>query len=77
MSRYDALGLLAEIPYPSQAELDSDRQYFLKKMNWTDQQLDAYIARPEKSHAEYGTELGLWQTLAKVYKLVFGRPKAA
>lgn len=77
MSRDDALRLLAEIPYPSQAELDSDRQYFLKKMNWTDQQLDTYIARPEKSHAEYGTELGLWQALAKVYKLVFGKPKAA
>lgn len=76
MSRDDALRLLAEIPYPSQAELDSDRQYFLKKMNWTEQQLDEYIARPEKSHAVYGTELGLWQALAKVYKQVFGKPKA-
>ncbi|MCE4538164.1 N-acetyl sugar amidotransferase [Pelomonas sp. P7] len=76
MTRADALQKLSEIPYPSQAELDSDRLYFLKKMNWSEQQLDAYIARPEKGHAEYGTELGLWKLLANIYKLAFGRPKA-
>jgi N-acetyl sugar amidotransferase len=77
MPRDEGLALLAQIPYPSQADMDSDRQYFLKKMNWTDQQLEAYIGRPGNSHAIYGSELGLWKALANVYKLVSGKPQSA
>jgi N-acetyl sugar amidotransferase len=72
LERDAALAMLGEIPYPSQAALDSDRQYFLKKMNWTDDQLDAYIKRPEVNHSVYGSELGLWKMMAKVYKTFKG-----
>ncbi len=68
MSREEAIRMLAEIPYPSQADLDSDRQYFLKKMNWSDDQLSGYLNRPEVKHSVYGSELGLWKTMAKIYK---------
>ena len=36
MTREEAIRDLENIPYPSQAELDDDRQYFLKKMGWTE-----------------------------------------
>jgi N-acetyl sugar amidotransferase len=77
MPREEGLALLAQIPYPSQAELDSDRQYFLKKMGWTDEQFRAYIERPGVSHAVYGSELGLWKLLAQVYKAFNRKPSAA
>jgi N-acetyl sugar amidotransferase len=65
MKREDALPLLAHIPYPSEAELEADRRYFLKKMNWTDAQLDDYLKRPEKPHAMYGSEYWMVDLLRK------------
>jgi N-acetyl sugar amidotransferase len=55
LTRDAALQLLAQIPYPSEAEMETDRRYFVKKMGWTDAQLNEYIGRPEKSHALYGS----------------------
>ncbi|MDG2130408.1 MAG: N-acetyl sugar amidotransferase [Fuerstiella sp.] len=63
LSREDAVAKLEESPYPSEDALNSDKQYFLKKMGWTPEQLDDYIARPEKSHSVYGTEKPLWDYL--------------
>lgn len=60
MSREAALKDLEGLPYPSEKALDEDRRYFLKKMGWTREDLDAYIARPEKRHDVYPTEKRLW-----------------
>lgn len=56
MSREDALKGLEGIPYPSQRELEDDIEYFLKKMNWTKEQLDEYLKRPERKHDEFPSE---------------------
>ena len=56
MSRDEALADLEKPPYPSEEALRQDIAYFLKKMGWTEQQLEAYLARPGKPHALYGTE---------------------
>jgi hypothetical protein len=77
MTRDEGLAMLAHIPYPSQADLDSDRQYFLKKMGWNDEQFRGYIERPGVSHAVYGTELPLWKALAGVYKAFNRKAHAA
>ena len=69
MKKEDAEKLLLEIPYPSEQELIDDIEYFLKKMRWTKDDLMNYLKRPEKPHALYGSELGSWKTLGKVYKV--------
>ena len=63
MSRQVALDDLSCIPYPSRLELDSDRSYFLKKMQWTASQFDDYIKRPPRPHTDYRTELRLLRRL--------------
>jgi hypothetical protein len=63
MSRDDALEKLTGIAYPSETDMQADVDYFLKKMKWTPQQLNACMARPEISHADYPSEKLLWDLL--------------
>lgn len=56
MTRDEALKGVNGIAYPSQAELEEDLIYFLKKMGWTKEQLDDYILRPEISHSDFPSE---------------------
>ncbi|CAF4669314.1 unnamed protein product, partial [Rotaria sp. Silwood1] len=60
MSREEALNGLAGIPYPSEQALEDDKIYFLKKMGWTREQLDAYLKRPEVQHDEKPDGDGMW-----------------
>lgn len=71
MSRDEALKGLEGIPYPSEAHMQADVAYFLKKMRWAPEQLEAYMARPEVSHADYPTEKPVWDLLLMVYKRFF------
>jgi hypothetical protein len=66
LDRDEALQGLEGIPYLSEEDLKSDLAYFLKKMKWTVETLDDYIARPEVSHAFYPTERPMWELLLKV-----------
>jgi len=61
MDRATALKDLEGIPYPSEAQLNEDRQYFLKKMGWTQEQLDGYLRRPPVPHDAYPSEAGRWE----------------
>lgn len=70
MSRNDSVKLLTEIPYPSVADLESDRKYFLKKMGWSDNDLQKYLERQMVPHSVYGSEGWLWFALGRVYKLL-------
>lgn len=63
LSRAGALALLAGIPYPNAADEEADRRYFVKKMVWSDAQLDEYIRRPGKPHSLYGSSYGLVDVL--------------
>jgi N-acetyl sugar amidotransferase len=60
LTREEALKSLEQIPYPSESALEADKEYFLKKMGWSKQQLEEYIRRPGKSHELYGSEKWLW-----------------
>jgi len=66
LTRDDALKGLKGIPYHSPQELEEDRQYFIKKMGWTLNQLHEYLARPAKLHSDYGSEYELWKTLETI-----------
>ena len=67
MTRVDAKRLLKESPYPDPDDLKSDIDYFLKKMNWTEDHLQDYLLRPEKSHATYPSETNRWEFSYKFY----------
>lgn len=71
MTRVAALASLDGIPYASEAALQEDKQYFIKKMGWTAAQLDDYIARPERPHSAYPSERPLWNW---VFSTGEGRP---
>ncbi|WP_141054004.1 N-acetyl sugar amidotransferase [Aliarcobacter cryaerophilus] len=67
MSRDEAVKQLNEIPYLSEQELNNDIEYFLKKMKWSQKDLDDYLGRSEKSHLIYGSEKWLWDFLKKIH----------
>jgi N-acetyl sugar amidotransferase len=71
MTRSAALKDLESIPYPSEKELIEDRQYFLKKMGWSESDLTGYLSRAPRDHAEFGSEIGLWKFCMSVYRAVF------
>ena len=67
LGRNDALSKLDEDPYISVRQFEQDRSYFLKKMNWTEIQLDEYINRPGILHDKYPTEKPIWEFFKKIY----------
>jgi len=68
ITRAEALRTLEQIPYPSQQDLEQDKRYFLKKMGWPRDQLEAYLARPEHPHAMYGSEKRLADLMLRTYR---------
>ena len=68
MTRAEAVDHLHQIAYPSQKDLDSDRNYFLKKMGWSEQKLEDYLSRPEVPHDAYPSEAALWERLLALYR---------
>jgi hypothetical protein len=63
INRKDALNILTQSPYVSENELEQDIQYFLKKMNWNQSDLDEYLNRPTKDHNLYKSEFNLWKKI--------------
>jgi len=61
MKREEALEYLEQPPYPSKDALEHDREYFVKKMKWSLEELDAYILRPPQRHDSYATEKPRWE----------------
>lgn len=64
-SRVKAVENLKTIPYQSAQVLNADKQYFLKKMNWEESQLQAYLNSPGVEHDNYGSERRLYETLSR------------
>jgi len=54
--------------YPSDEMLNNDKEYFLRKMGWKEQDLEDYINRPGKKHDYYKSEKIIYDLLLKVYK---------
>lgn len=72
MSRETALIDLKKIPYSSLEQLEIDKEFFLKKMNWSEKELNEYLKRTPKLHSEYKSERPFFYFLVKIYKLIFG-----
>jgi len=63
MTRDEAVALLRQSPYPDAGDLETDIVYFLKKMGWTQADLDAYLRRPARAHDSYPSETGRYALL--------------
>ncbi|WP_274387225.1 N-acetyl sugar amidotransferase [Noviherbaspirillum aridicola] len=68
MSRERAKELLDHSPYPDPDDLQQDIEYFLKKMGWSENDLEAYLARPERPHDQFATEAPLYNRLLQLQK---------
>ena len=70
LSREDALELLKEDPYHTDATLESDITYFLKKMGFTRKDLDDYLVRPPVLHSQFRTDQNLLDFYHKIFRAV-------
>ena len=70
ISRSLGLEILNTSPYPSERDLDIDKEYFLKKMNWSLENLEEYLKRPPVSHDHFRTELSLNNFLMSATKWI-------
>ena len=77
MDRDAALSAASGIAYPSEAALQEDKAYFLKKMGWTAVMLEEYLARPPRPHGDLPTELPLWTLLDRLYRIFQSRTDSA
>jgi N-acetyl sugar amidotransferase len=73
MSRDEAIEMLKSDPYPDPKQMEQDKTFVLKKLGFTEQGFDEYIAAVEIPHAVYGTEEPLQNNIAAFYRLLFKR----
>ena len=70
LSKEDAVAMLAKSPYSAAGNVDLDKKYFLKKMNWKESDLTNYIARERREHSEFNNEKKLWEFFVKIYSFI-------
>lgn len=68
ITREDALRQASGIAYPSEKDIQIDRLYFIKKMEWTEGTFQAYMSRPERPHTDYPSEVMLYHRLLSLYR---------
>ncbi|MGH7483583.1 MAG: N-acetyl sugar amidotransferase [Longimicrobiales bacterium] len=73
MSRADALEQLRTPAYGSEQQLESDIRYFIKKMQWSMSDLEAYLDRPATPHSAYPSERPVWEALGFLHRRLFGQ----
>jgi N-acetyl sugar amidotransferase len=67
LDRNDALQLLEKSPYPDPEQLKNDIEYFLKRMEWSEQDLDEYLKRSPQSHDSFASDKRAIDSLKFIY----------
>jgi N-acetyl sugar amidotransferase len=67
LNRDEALEILANSPYPDSDQLKNDINYFLKRMEWSEKDLDEYLKRPPQSHDSFASDKRVIDSLKIVY----------
>jgi N-acetyl sugar amidotransferase len=72
MSRTEAIEDLTRHPLVSDRNLAVDLKFFLKKMNWDQEKLEAYLERPRVEHKYYGRDItrSLLLPLVRILKIL-------
>ena len=73
ISREQALENLKQDPYPDKLQRESDKEFVLKKLGFTDNWFDTYLKSPKVDHEVYGTEIPLWNWFESIYRKI--RPR--
>ena len=60
ISRNEALEEIQSDPYNDPKSLQEDIEYFLKKMKWSENDLEKYLARKPINHDFYNSEKKMW-----------------
>jgi hypothetical protein len=56
LKRNLAIEMLGNSPYPTQEQLEKDMEYFLKRMEWSKNDLENYLKRPPRSHDSFASD---------------------
>lgn len=72
MHREDALRLIQESPYPNFNQEREDYEYVLKKLGFSREEFEQYVALPAVPHDTYRSEKLIWDLLYRSYKYVNG-----
>jgi N-acetyl sugar amidotransferase len=75
MSRDEALDGLNEPAHISESAVNEDIKYFLKKMKWSQDDLDFYLSRPAKSHSLFMSEKWMWNILLSLNNALKSRKR--
>ncbi len=67
MEKKEALRIMQKPIYENLEDEKKDKEYFLKKMKWSEKDLENYLFEKEVSHSFYGSERELWNSLHKIY----------
>ncbi len=67
MDKNEALRIMQKPVYENLEDEKKDKEYFLKKMKWSEKELENYLFEKEVSHSFYGSERELWNSLHKIY----------
>lgn len=71
ITRCEALETLKHSPYSSQAELNLDRNFVLKKLGISFTDFEQYLSRPPLSHRTYINEYDYFVLAIRLYKSLF------
>lgn len=69
ITRDYALSLLKTSTYPDSRQFYYDKSFFLKKMKWTESQLNNYLSSPPTKHSSYQTEISLMRLYSVATRL--------
>jgi hypothetical protein len=72
MLREDALRFIQESPYPDSNQERDDYEYVLKKLGFSREEFEQYIAAPPVPHGNYRSEKPIWDFLYRFYKFING-----
>ncbi len=75
MTRDEALKVIKKEPYLSINDYIKDKNYFLKKMDFTEEYFNRYLNEKPVSHNEYSSEKKIWEILELSYKKIFTNKK--
>ncbi len=73
LTRSEGLALLETDAYPSEKELRNDIRFFLKKLKWSEKQLNEYLERAPRAHSDFANNAKYWRIAAKIKRRVLGR----
>lgn len=66
ISKDEAKHQIGNHPYGSSEKLKKDYNYFLKKMQISEEYFEEYLRRPEKPHSTYNSSIRFWNLLKKL-----------